>query len=120
LPKIYTFIIENCARIEPSKSINIIGGAMRKAFFIFILAAFLALPDTASGIEGNPLTLSYSGGTGKGSSISKFVENTWSYRYQYHVLVLSGDVQQGRLFSQIQLEERDYNTGLTFPRLSLS
>jgi len=67
----------------------------------------------------NPLSLTYSGGTGAGASDSNFVENVWTYTYQYHVLVLSGDIPQGSLFSQLQLGESDYKTGLTYARFNL-
>ncbi len=89
---------------------------MRK-FCIFIIAGIILASAAFAGSD--PLIFSYVGGTGAGNSTSKFSENRWDYRYQYHVLMLSGDVPQGKMFSQIQLEERDYMTGLGYARLSL-
>ena len=67
----------------------------------------------------DPLSLTYVGGTGAGDSQSKFSENAWTYKYQYHVLSLSGDVPQGTLSSQLQVEERDYKTGLGYAHMNL-
>jgi len=92
-----------------------------RSFCIYILIAFIILPAQVFALGANPLTLTYAGGAGQGDSYSKsFSENKWDYKYQYHVLVLSGDTPQGSLFSQIQLEERDYMTGLGYAKLSLS
>jgi len=101
---------------------------MRKTvLFILLVAAFLAVPaclplGTAIVFawEGSPLTLSYSGGTGVGRSTSIFDENIWSYDYQYHVLVLTGDVPQGSLFSQLQLEETNNIAELSYARFAIS
>jgi hypothetical protein len=92
---------------------------MKKAFLLFLFAIILIHPAHIYAWGGSPLTLTYSGGTGVGQSDSNFPENKWNYRYQYHVFVLSGDVPQGSLFSQIQLEERDYKTGIGYARLNL-
>ncbi|MFH1710610.1 MAG: hypothetical protein ABH860_06080 [bacterium] len=92
---------------------------MRKASFIIVLSAFIVLQACMFAYGANPLSLSYAGGTGKGESTSQFDENNWTYKYQYHVLVLSGDVPQGSLFSQIQFEEMDYKTGLSYARMNL-
>ncbi len=92
---------------------------MRKVIYILIISAFVLLQANALAFGASPLTLTYAGGTGAGASDSKFAENTWDYNYQYHVLVLSGDVPQGSLFSQIQVEESDYKTGLAYARMNL-
>ncbi len=66
------------------------------------------------------LSLSYSGGTGSGQSNSDFAANQWTYQYQYHVLSLSGDLPQGKLSSQLQVEESNDVSELTYARLKLS
>jgi hypothetical protein len=92
---------------------------MRKIIYLLIISVLVLLQANAPALGASPLTFTYAGGTGAGDSDSKFVENQWTYKYQYHVLVLSGDVPQGSLFSQIQLEERDYKTGLAYARMNL-
>jgi len=91
---------------------------MKKSTLVLALIAVMAISNQAFAL-GDPLTLTYAGGTGQGRSTSSFVENQWEYRYQYHMLALSGDIPQGKLFSQIQLEERDYITGLGYAKLGL-
>lgn len=90
------------------------------SYIIIFIAIFSCFAGGAVAASGNPLILSYAGGTGTGRSDSSFVENSWSYKYQYHVLVLNGDVAQGNLSSIIQVEERDYKTGIGYARLALS
>jgi len=92
---------------------------MRKATFIIIFSALILLQACALAYGANPLSLTYAGGTGAGASESKFDENSWNYKYQYHVLVLSGDIPQGSLFSQIQVDEMDYKVGLSYARMNL-
>jgi len=92
---------------------------MRKASLIFILSAFALLQAFSPALGANPLSLTYVGGTGAGDSQSKFPENTWTYNYQYHILALSGDIPQGTLSSQLQVEERDYKTGLGYAHMNL-
>ena len=92
---------------------------MRKASFIILFSVLILLQASVLAYGANPLSLTYSGGTGAGASQSKFDENNWDYTYQYHVLVLSGDVPQGSLFSQIQIEEMDRKMGLTYARMNL-
>jgi hypothetical protein len=92
---------------------------MRKVLYILLISAFALMQASLLAYGDNPLSLTYAGGTGSGASGSKFDENKWTYKYQYHVLVLSGDVPQGSLFSQIQLGETDYKTGLTYARMNL-
>jgi len=93
---------------------------MRKtAFFIILFSVLLLMQACMLAYGADPLSLTYAGGTGAGESTSKFSENAWNYTYQYHVLVLSGDVPQGKLFSQLKLEEIDYKTGLTYARMNL-
>jgi len=97
---------------------------MRKiSLFILIFVAVFAcllLPSHSYGIGVSPLALKYVGGTGKGESTSQFVENRWTYKYQYHLFILSGDVPQGSLSSQFQLEERDYTTEMGYAHLTLN
>lgn len=98
---------------------------MRKTllYILFLLAAFFCLavlPAQTYAMGASPLSLTYSGGTGAGESTSKFSENAWSYKYQYHVFVLSGDLPQGRLSSQFQVEERDYMAGLGYAHAAIS
>jgi len=93
---------------------------MLRNFLILSILVILICPAGALAAGGSPLVLSYAGGTGTGNSDSKFVENVWSYTYQYHVLVLTGDTPQGRLFSQLQFEERDRFSGLAYAKLALS
>jgi hypothetical protein len=95
---------------------------MRKPIFYIIAFAYIIYFSTQALAVGlsDPLVLTYSGGTGAGNSTSKFSENIWEYKYQYHVFMLSGDVPQGKLFSQIQVEERDGMSGLAYARLALT
>jgi hypothetical protein len=98
-----------------------IEGNMRKIVsYIIIIALALSAASAGFAVSGNPLSFGYAGGTGKGDSTSEFDENAWSYKYQYHVLVLSGDIPQGSLFSQMQLEERDNKTGLAYAKFAIS
>jgi hypothetical protein len=98
---------------------NIARGAMQRLFSITLILLGVVFFSAAFAEEGKPLIFSYSGGTGNGESTSKFTENAWTYKYQYHVLSLTGDVPQGRMFTLLQLEERDYMTGLGYARFSL-
>ena len=84
-----------------------------------IFSALVLMQACVLAYGADPLSLTYAGGTGAGESTSKFPENSWNYTYQYHVLVLSGDVPQGRLFSQIQVEDLSFQTGLTYARMNL-
>ena len=84
-----------------------------------IFSALVLMQACTLAYGAEPLSLTYAGGTGAGESTSKFPENSWNYTYQYHVFVLSGDVPQGRLFSQLQLGEIDSKTGLTYARMNL-
>lgn len=94
---------------------------MSKNLLISILfITLIAIPANVFAVAGNPLSLSYAGGTGSGASESDFVENTWTYRYQYHVLNMSGDIPQGKLSTQFQVEERDYITGIGYAHMGLS
>jgi hypothetical protein len=93
---------------------------MRKSIYILIISALVLLQAHALSYGADPLTLTYAGGTGGGESDSKFVENNWTYDYQYHVFLLSGDIPQGSLFSQIQVEESDGITQLGYAHLSLN
>lgn len=91
---------------------------MNRFFLALLIIALLPVSAIAEG--GSPLILTYAGGTGAGESTSKYVENAWTYTYQYHVFVLTGDLPQGNLFSQLQIEERDGKTGLASAKLALS
>lgn len=93
---------------------------MHKKLLILTIIAFALLQAQALALDAKPLSLTYSGGYGKGDSDSSFDENIWSYKYQYHILSLSGGVPQGKLTSQLQLDEMDYKTGLTYARLNFS
>ena len=92
---------------------------MKRTFLIGILLLFFAFQEAGFALGGSPLSLSYAGGTGDGASYSRFSENKWSYKYQYHVFVLTGNTPQGSVFSQLQLEERDEKTGIAYGRLNL-
>lgn len=93
---------------------------MRKALIIFFILIFALLQACMPVLCANPLSLSYSGGIGSGGSESKFDENNWTYTYSYHVLVLTGDIPQGSLFSQVQAGQNGDYTGLTYAKLKLS
>jgi hypothetical protein len=95
---------------------------MRKTIFlILMLALIFPMMRASSFAEGAaPLSLSYSGGTGSGRSNSDFDENKWTYEYQYHVLSLAGDLPQGKLSSQLQVEESNDVSELTYARIKLS
>jgi hypothetical protein len=95
---------------------------MRKAIYlILILILIFPLMRASSFAEGAaPLSLSYSGGTGSGQSKSDFDQNIWTYEYQYHVLSLSGDLPMGKLSSQLQVEESNNVSELTYARIKLA
>lgn len=93
---------------------------MRKALLILSISIFALLQVCAAASGATPLSFSYIGGTGSGASDSNFVENVWTYTYQYHILSLSGDTPQGSLSSRLQIDEMDYKTGLTYARINLS
>lgn len=93
---------------------------MRKGLLILSISIFVLLQACAAAFGASPLSLTYNGGTGSGASDSSFDENVWNYTYQYHTLSLSGDLPQGTLSSQLQVDEMDNKTGLTYARLKLS
>lgn len=97
----------------------VIEGNMLKSGKISLLVMVIVLMAIGNAMAAKPLTLTYAGGTGSGASESTYIENVWDYTYQYHVLVLTGDLPQGNLFSMIQAEERDNMSGIGYAKLNL-
>lgn len=91
---------------------------MRKTTLIFII--FFVISQACFGVEIEPLSFSYSGGTGGGKSMSDYSENEWDYTYQYHVIGAAGDTLMGKLDSRLQVEEGNGYKQLSYMKMGLS
>ena len=89
---------------------------MRKTILFLILLSLLLFSCSSAWAAGS---ITYAGGTGGGESDSKFDINNWNYTYQYHVLVLNDETPQGRIYSQLQLEQSNNTTGIGYAKLGL-
>jgi len=110
---------KNATRNPLVATIIYIEGIMRKTILSILILVGLYICSSAAWAYA-PLTLTYAGGSGSGGSDSKFSNNVWDYTYQYHVLVLNGETSQGKLYSQLQLEQRDNVTGLGYAKFRLA